>query len=211
MESFWDFECSGQILSNSVCQFWNNKLIPLQILYPSSVLWKIIPLYFFISNNIYFAQKELIKITIFKTSECLGQILSNSLCQFWNDKSIPLQILYPSLVSWKIIPLYFFSSNDIYFAQKELIKMKIFETFECSCQILSNSVSQFWNKSIPLQILYPSSVLWKIIPPYFFSWNHIYFAQKELIKMKIFETFECSGQILSNSLCQFWIDKLIPL
>ena len=33
--------------------------------------------------------------------------LSSALCQFWNDKSILLQILYPSLVSWKITPLYF--------------------------------------------------------------------------------------------------------
>ena len=82
----------------------------------------------FNSNNIYFAQKEPIKVKIFETFECSGQNLSNSLCQFWNDKSIPLQILYPSSVSWKITPLYFFSSNNIYFAQKEPIKVKIFET-----------------------------------------------------------------------------------
>ena len=99
---------------------------------------------------------------IFETFECSGQILLNSLCQFWNDKSIPFQILYPSSVSWKITPLYFFSSDNIYFAQKELIKMKIFETFECSGQILSNSLCQFWNEeSIPLQILYPSSSFMK--------------------------------------------------
>ena len=41
--------------------------------------------------------------------------MSNSLHQFWNNKSIPLQILYPCSVSWKIIPLYCFSSNNIYF------------------------------------------------------------------------------------------------
>ena len=146
-------------------------------MYPFSVLWKITPLYFFSSINIYFAQKESIKVKIFETFECSGQNLSNSLCQFWNDKSIPLQILYPSSVSWKIIPLYFFSSSNIYFAQKELIKMKIFETFECLGQILSNSLCQFWNdKSIPLQILHPSSVSWKITPLYFFSSNNIYFA-----------------------------------
>ena len=45
------------------------------------------------------------------------------ICQFWNDKSIPLQILYLFSVSWKIIPL-LFSSKNIYFAQKDLIKMK---------------------------------------------------------------------------------------
>ena len=113
---FETFEYSDQNLSNSLCQFWNDKSIPLQILYPSSVSWKITPLCFFSSNNIYFAQKEPIKMKIFETFECSGQILSNSLCQFWNDKSIPLQILHPSSVSWKITPLYFFSSNNIYFA-----------------------------------------------------------------------------------------------
>ena len=155
-------------MSNFLYQFWKDKSISLQILYPSSVSWKTIPLFFFSSNNIYFAQKEPIKMKIFDTFECSGQILPNSLCQFWNDESIPLQILYLSSVSWKITPLYFFSSNNIYYAQKEPIKMKILETYECSGQNLSNFFFQFWNdKLIPLQILYPSSVAWKIIPVLF--------------------------------------------
>ena len=110
------------------------------------------------SNNIYFAQKESIKMKIFETFECSGQILSNCICQFWNDESIPLQILYPSLVSWKVTPLDFFSSNNVYFAHKEPIKVKIFQVFERSGQNLSNSLCQFLNKSrflskfcIPLQ------------------------------------------------------------
>ena len=161
-------------MSNSLCQFWNNKLISLQILYPPSVSWKITRLYFFSSNSIYLAEKEPMKVETFETFKWSGQKLSNFLSQFWNDKSIPLQVLYPSSVSWKITPLYFFSSNNIYFAQKEPIKMKIFETFECSGQNLSNSLCQFWNnKSIPLQILYPSSVSWKRTPLYFFSSKNI--------------------------------------
>ena len=77
--------------------------------------------------------------------------------------------------------------------------MKIFETFETSCQNLSNSLCQFWNdESIPPQILYPSSVSWRITPLHFFGSNNIYFAHKEPIKVKIFETFERSGQNLSN-------------
>ena len=168
-------------------------------MYPSSVSWKITPLYFFSSNNIYFAQKEPIKVKIFETFECSGQNLSNSLCQFWNDKSIPLQILYLYLISWKITPLYFFISNNIYFAQQEPIKVKILEAFECSDQNLSNSLCQFWNKkSITLQILYPFSVSWKITPLYFFSSSNTYFVQKEHIKMEIFGTFKCSGQNSSN-------------
>ena len=102
MKIFETFKCSHQNLSNSLCQFWNDKSIPLQILYPSSVSWKITPLCFFSSNNIYFAQKEPIKVNIFETFECSGQNLSTSLCQFANNMSIPLQILYPSSVSQKI-------------------------------------------------------------------------------------------------------------
>ena len=145
----------------------------------SSMSWKITSLYFFSSNKTYFAQKEPLKVKIFETFECSGQILSNYFCQFWKNELTPLQILYPSLVSWKIIPLYFFSSDNIYFAQKEPIKIKIFETFfECSGQNLSNFLCQFWNgKLIPPQILYPSSVSWKTIPLLFFSSKNLSFAQ----------------------------------
>ena len=204
---FETLKCSGQNLSNSLCQFWNDKLIPLQILYSSSVSWKITPIYFFSLNSIYFTQRKPIKKRNFEPFECLGQNLSNFLCQFWNDKLIPLQIVYPSSASWNITPLCFFSSNNIYFAQKELIKVKIFETFECSGQNLSNSLCQFWNdKSIPLQILYPSSVSWKITPLYFFSSNNIYFVQKEHIKMKILRLSSTRIKICLNSFCQFWND-----
>ena len=114
-----------------------------QILYPSSVSWKITPLYFFSSNNIYFAQKKPIKINIFETFESSGQNLSNFLCQLWKDKSIRLQILCLSSVSWKIILLFFLSSRNQYFAQNKPIKMKNFENFEYSDQIFSNFLCQF--------------------------------------------------------------------
>ena len=45
---------------------------------------------------------------MFETFEYLGQHLTSS-CQFWNDKSIPLQILHQSSVSWDITPLHFLS------------------------------------------------------------------------------------------------------
>ena len=128
----------------------------------------------FSSNNTYFAQKEPIKGKIFETFERSSQNLSNFWRQFWNDKSISLQFLYPSSVSWKITPPYFFSSKRIDFAQKEALKVKTFETFECLGQNLSNSLRQFWNdKSIPFQIFYPSPVSWKIIPLHFFSSKNI--------------------------------------
>ena len=153
-EKFWDF----RVLTSKVVKFLmpigNRKSIPLQILYPYSISWNKTPLYFFSSKNIYFAQKEPIKVETFETFECSSQNLSISLCQFWSDKSIPLQILYPYPILWKITPLYFFNSKNIYLVQKEHIKMKIFETFKCSGQNSSNSSYQRWNdKPIPLQIL----------------------------------------------------------
>ena len=84
--NFDTFKCSGENLPNS-CHFPSNKSVFLQILHHSSMSWEITPLHFFSSKNIYFVQKEPIKLKIFETFECSGQNLSNSLCQFWNDKS----------------------------------------------------------------------------------------------------------------------------
>ena len=129
--NFDTFECSGENLPNSSCHFSSNKLVYLQILHH----FQTTP-YFFSSNIIYFTENEHIKVKISETFEC-------SFCQFWNDKSIPLQILDSSLFSWKITPLYFFSSNNIYFSQKEPIKMNIFETFKCSGQNPPDSLYNF--------------------------------------------------------------------
>ena len=125
MKIFETFERSGQNFSNSLGQFWNNKSIPLEILYPPSVSWKITPLCFFSPSNIYFAEKEPIKIKIFETFKCSGQNTSNSSCQFWNDKSILLQILHHFSFSWHITPLRILSSYFSYCGLKDPIKIPI--------------------------------------------------------------------------------------
>ena len=51
------FKPSGQNLSNSLCRFWNDELIPPKILYPSSVSWKIAPP-FFLAQIIYTVLKR---------------------------------------------------------------------------------------------------------------------------------------------------------
>ena len=79
----------------------------------------------FSSNNIYFTQKEHIKMKIFKTFKCSGQNSSNSSCQFRNDKSIPLKILHHSSLSWHITPLWILSSNFSYFRLKDPINIPI--------------------------------------------------------------------------------------
>ena len=103
----------------------HNKSIPLRILYHSSVSWKITSQHFFSSDNIYFAQKEPIKVNIFETFKWSGQNLSNSSCQFSNDKLIPLQILYHSSMSWKITPLYFLAQTIYTLLKRSPLKGKI--------------------------------------------------------------------------------------
>ena len=105
--------------------------------------WKKTPLYIFSSDSVYFAQKERIKGKIFLDFWVLEQNLSNSLCQFWNDESIPLQMLHHSSVSKEITPLYYFSLNNLCFAQKEPIKVKHFETLEGLGQIWQISHANF--------------------------------------------------------------------
>ena len=61
-----------------------------------------------------------------------------------------------------------------------------------------------------LQILYHSSISWKITLLHFFRPKSIYFEQKESIKMQIFEAFKCSCQNSSRS-CHFWNKKLVFL
>ena len=62
---------------------------------------------------------------ILETFRCSGQNSSNSSCQLWNDKSIPLQILYHSSLSWQITPLWILSSYFFNFGLKDPIKIPI--------------------------------------------------------------------------------------
>ena len=100
-----------------------------------------------------------------ETFKWLGENLPNSSCHLPNYKSVFFEILHLSLFSWKITPLYYFSSTIICFGQKQLIIVYVFETFECSSQNLSNSLCQFWkDKPIPRQLFHHSSVSLYITP-----------------------------------------------
>ena len=79
-------------------------------------------------------------------------------------RQVSFSLNFESLFSFMKDNFYvLFSSNNIYFAQKEPIQVKVLETFECSCQNLSNSFCQFWNGNlIPVKILYPYSTSWEL-------------------------------------------------
>ena len=92
------FKCSGKNLPNSSYHFPSNKSVFLQILHHSSMSWKITPFYFFSSNNMYFAQKDPVKVKIFWDYWVLRSKFVKFRLQFWNDKSVSLKIFYPSSV-----------------------------------------------------------------------------------------------------------------
>ena len=159
MKIFETFERSGQNLSNSLCQFWNDESIPLQILCPSSVSWEIAPLYIFSSNNKYFSQKEHIKMNIFETFKCLGQNSSNSSCHL--------------NVDFKLILFQLWIKGSSHHPN--------FETLNCSGGNLTYSSCHFPNhKSVFRQILHHPSMSWKITSRYFFRSSIKYFARFSL-------------------------------
>ena len=61
----------------------------------------------------------------FETLKCSGQSSSDSSCQLWNDKSVPLQILRHSSLSWQITSLWIFSSYFFNFGLKDPIRIPI--------------------------------------------------------------------------------------
>ena len=146
--------------------------------------------------------KESHKSLNFETSECSGKTLPNSLRHLPNQKSVFLQILLHFSLSWNITPLYFFSSNIIYFVQKEPIKAQIFETFKCSGKNLSNFSFQFCNDSSSnvgsffFAMAHNSSVL--------FWCETLYTLHKGTNQSGNFENFESSGQ-------NFWNNKSVFL
>ena len=152
----------------------------------SSVSWHIIPVKFSGWNIICFGQKEPIKVQFFRLLSALIKVHPIPHAIFETTRSGFIQILHHCSVSWKITPLYFCSSNLVYFGQKEPTKRN-FQTFEWLSENSPNSSCNIWNhKSVFLLTLHHSSVSWDLTLLYFFSWNFIWFGQKESIKVQNF-------------------------
>ena len=108
--------------------------------------------------------KEPIKEQFFWIFECSSQNSLSFSCQFWNDKSIPLQIF-----AFFIVMTHNSSANfkAIHFLlwTKGSHQSPNFDTLKCSGENLPNFSSLFSNhKSVFHQILDISSVSWKITP-----------------------------------------------
>ena len=84
----------------------------------------------------------------FDTFKCSGENLPNFSCLFSNHWSVFLQNLHNPSLSWKITPLYFCSSSNIYFGQRQLIK-NFFLGFSsawvkfCEVHVIFKTTNQF--------------------------------------------------------------------
>ena len=92
--------------------------------YPS-VSWHIIPPKFSSWNIICFGQKEPIKVQFFRFLSALMKVhpILHAIFET-TTRSRFIQISHHCSVSWKITPLYFFTSNLICFGQKEPVEVK---------------------------------------------------------------------------------------
>ena len=114
-------------------------------------------------------------------------------------------------MSWNITPLYFCSSNNIYFFHKEPIKTQFFETFEC---VLGSKFVKFFMSILKRQVSsFSSFVSFFIVMTHNFSVNfkliHFLLWTKGSHQSSNFDTFECSGENLSDSSCHFPSNKSI--
>ena len=160
-------------MSNSLCQFWDNKSISLQI-FISLQFHERLFLWSFLAQTVYtLLKRSPLKWTFLRLSSALVKIYQIFYVNFKVTSRLLSKFCIPRQFDERLF-LCTFLAQTTYTVLKRS-PLKFFETFECSGEILSNSLCQFWNdESIPLQILYPSSVSWKITPLYFFSSNNIY-------------------------------------
>ena len=135
--------------------------------------------------------------------------LPNSSCHFWKHKSVFLQTLHhfsvPSNTSTST--LYFFTSNIIYFGQKQRIKVQMFEILEClSKNVLHfvwqvNSFSNF--ASFFIAMTHSSPVNFKLL--HFILWI------KGSHESPNFKALKCSDENLPKLSCHFLNYKSIFL
>ena len=101
MKIFEIFKCSGQNMSNSSCQLWNDKSIPLKVLRHSSLSQQITPLWILSSYFFNFGLKDSIEIPILRLSSALVKICH--ICHVIFQTTSQLKVM---LKCWKECSLY---------------------------------------------------------------------------------------------------------
>ena len=121
---FQILECSNESSRNSSCTFWNQK----------GRFYSNFPLLFILlKGNLNFEHSK-------ENSHSCHAIFETTLSKF-------TQILYHCPVLWKITPLYFFSSNLIYFLQRKPTEVQVFRLSTARVKVHRISYVTFRTKS----------------------------------------------------------------
>ena len=97
-----------------------------------------------------------------------------------------IQILHHCSVSWKIVPLYIFSSNLKYFGQKRPTEVK-FSDFWLIGWKLTQFLMSYLKPEVSFSLNFASSsTSWEITLLHFFNWDFIWFGRKKPIKVQNF-------------------------
>ena len=124
--------------------------------------------------------------TIFRLLGSLLKVHPTPYAIFEITRSGFIQILHHCLVSWKITPLYFFSSNLKYFGQKDPIKVKFLDFWVVGWKFTKFLMS-FLEPRVSFSFNFASLFsARKHNSSVFFHLNFICFEQKDLIKVQIF-------------------------
>ena len=97
-----------------------------------------------------------------------------------------IQILHHCSLPWEITPLYFCSSNLVYFGQKEPIEKKSSDFWVVGWKFIKFLMS-YLKPQVSFSLNFAS--LFSVMRDnfsVFFSWNFIWFGQKEPIKVQNF-------------------------
>ena len=138
----------GQNVPNSSCHFSKHKSVSAQILHHSSVITYNYSISFWLKHNT-LSTKVAHQSANFYTCHCLHKNSPNSSCHFWDQKSVSLQTLHHSSVSWDVTLLCTFHLKLHMVWTKRAHQSANFQTFDCSScfksrvNFLSNFASPF--------------------------------------------------------------------
>ena len=126
----------------------------------------------------YFGQKNPMKIPILTLSSGSDENLPNSSCHFPNHKSVFLQILHDSSVSWNMLLCTFLGQTLYTLHKRDQSKCKFFRLFSALIKIhqilvISETKNKFFFKFCPTLWYHETYFLYTI-----FSRNYIYSQQK---------------------------------
>ena len=161
-------------------------------MHPPSVSWHIIPVKFSRWNIIWFGKTEPIKVQFFRILSALMKVHPISNAIFETARSGFIQILHHWPVSWKVTPLHFLAQTSCTL-DKNSHQNKI-------SGLLSDCVKihQIPHFIFETTTFHHSSMSWEIFSV-LFSWNIIWFLQKEPIKVQNFRL--STAQVRFHQIC----------